>query len=54
MPIGRGKAQMIFHRLAQNHLVGIVVAEGKFVIALRAFKLDGGNAFKKISHTKAP
>ena len=54
MPIGRGKAQMIFHRLAQNHLVGIVVAEGKFVIALRAFELDGGNAFKKISHTKAP
>ena len=31
MPVGDGKAQMIFHPLAHDHFVGVVVVKGEFV-----------------------
>jgi hypothetical protein len=41
---------MVFHPLAEDHFVLVVVAIGERIAAFCAFKLDGRNAFEKISH----
>jgi hypothetical protein len=38
VPIGDGKAQVVLHPLAQDHLVGVVVAEGEFVGRCRGLR----------------
>ena len=53
VPVGHGKSQVIFHALAEDHLVGVVMAEGEFIGAGRPFKLDGGDAFEKIGHNRS-
>ena len=50
VPIGDGKAQVVFHPFAHDDFVGVVVTECKFVFSLGAFVFDGLNAFEKIGH----
>lgn len=40
VPIGHRKAEMVFHRLAFDHFLLVVVVEGEQVLALGAFELD--------------
>ncbi|MCY1240255.1 hypothetical protein D9M72_530920 [compost metagenome] len=47
VPVGDGKAQVIFHALAENNLVLVVMTEGKRVGAIRAFILDLGDIAEK-------
>jgi hypothetical protein len=37
VPIGDGEAQMVFHALAHDDIVGLVVTEGQRIDAIRAF-----------------
>src|SRR5690606_38141282 len=50
MPIGDGKAQMLFHPLAQNDLVGVVMAERQRIGAVGAFVTDLVQPLEKIAH----
>jgi hypothetical protein len=55
MPVGNGKAQMVFHPLAHDHLVGVVMAEGQRIAALRPLVLDPGDVSEKsCAHDMAP
>ena len=48
VPIGNGKAQMILHPFAHDHFIGVVVAEGHGVGAVRTFIFDGRDAVEKL------
>src|SRR5690606_41833718 len=50
VPIGDGRADMVFHPLAGDHFVLVVVAIGERVLALGAFKLDLRQALEKVAH----
>ncbi len=50
VPVGDGEPQVIFHALAEDDLVGIVMPEGKFVGARRPLILDLGDALEKLGH----
>ena len=40
VPVGDGEAQVLLHRLAFDHLVGVVMPEGERVLRVRAFVAD--------------
>ena len=48
VPVAHGEAQVLPHRLAFDHLVGVVMAEGERVLRVRAFVLDGDISWKKL------
>ncbi|MNW22269.1 hypothetical protein D3C71_2236590 [compost metagenome] len=50
MPVAHGKAQLLFHALAQHHAVFVVPLEGQRVGGLGAFVGDGGNVGKVGAH----
>ena len=41
MPVADGRAQVIFHALAEDHAILVVVAIGERIVALQAFVTDG-------------
>ena len=53
VPIGHGKAQVVLHPLAEDHLVGVVMAEGKLVATVCAFKPDRRDILEKLGHVRS-
>ncbi len=52
VPIGDGGADMVFHPLAGDDFVLVVVAVGQRVLAVRAFILDLAQAVEKVTHVR--
>ena len=50
VPIGAGKPQVVRQGFALQHLAGIVVTEGEFILRLWPFERDGGDVFEKVGH----
>ena len=46
VPVDDGEAQVVAHRLAVDHFVGVVVAEGERVLRFGPFVLDLGTSGK--------
>ena len=50
VPVGNAEAQMLLHRLAFDHLVGVVMFEGQRIFGIRAFVFNCLNVREKFSH----
>ena len=50
MPIGHGKAQVVFHAFAHHDLISVVMSEGERVGAVFTFEFDRGDIAKETGH----
>src|SRR5690606_42036516 len=48
VPVGNGKSKVLLHRLLTYPFVRIVVPEGKGIIGVGTFVLDGANSLKEL------
>ena len=53
VPVSDGGTDMVFHPLAGDHFVLVVMAICESILALRAFILDLAQALEKITHERA-
>ena len=53
VPVSHCKTQVLFHSFTHKNLIGIIVVEGHWVIAVWPLKRCLINALKKLCHTRA-
>ena len=54
VPVGDRHAQLVAHRLAEHHAVGLVEAEGERVVAVGALEGHGVDALEEVAHAAGP